>query len=101
MLAVLALAAVPGPAAAPAGTITSARSAAVRWAVSQAGHRERGTSNCSDRINRWERHMGFRVPPCKVWCGAFVHEAFLRAGIRLSPRLIDPHKSYLDAKAGR
>lgn len=45
--------------------------------------------------------MGLRVPPCRVWCGAFVHHAFLQAGVRLSARLIDPHRSYLDAVAGR
>jgi cell wall-associated NlpC family hydrolase len=45
--------------------------------------------------------MGLRVPPCRVWCGAFVHQAFLRAGVRLSKRLIDPDRSYRDAKAHR
>jgi cell wall-associated NlpC family hydrolase len=43
--------------------------------------------------------MGLR--PCRPWCGAFVHQAFLRAGVRLSARLIDPDRSYLDAVAGR
>jgi cell wall-associated NlpC family hydrolase len=45
--------------------------------------------------------MGLHVPPCRVWCGAFVHEAFRRAGVKLSARLIDPHRSYKDAVAGR
>ncbi len=45
--------------------------------------------------------MGLRLPPCRVWCGAFVHQAYLRAGVRLSRRLIDPHRSYADAVAGR
>jgi cell wall-associated NlpC family hydrolase len=45
--------------------------------------------------------MGLKVPPCRVWCGAFVHEAFLQAGIRLSPRLIDPNRSFGDAVAHR
>jgi cell wall-associated NlpC family hydrolase len=75
--------------------------AAIRWAQSQNGHREVGTSNCSSRITRWERDMGLNAPPCRPWCGAFVHQAFLRAGVRLSPRLIDPGRSYDDAVAGR
>lgn len=78
----------------------SVRAQATSWAEQQIGHREVGTSNCSSKINRWERAMGFKVPPCKVWCGALVHQAFLRAGVRLSPRLIDPDKSYGDAVAG-
>ena len=82
---------------ASAGTV---RAKATSWAEKQAGHRENGTSNCSSKINAWERAMGFKVPPCKVWCGAFVHQAFLRAGVKLSPRLIDPDKSYGDAVAG-
>ena len=45
--------------------------------------------------------MGFDVPPCRPWCGALVHQAFLRAGVRLSRRLIDPNKSYADAIARR
>ena len=92
----------PGAGAAVEGDARqSVRSAAVAWAVGQVGTRERGTSNCSPTINRWERDMGLRVPPCRVWCGAFVHQAFLRAGVRLSARLIDPDRSYGDAVAGR
>jgi cell wall-associated NlpC family hydrolase len=45
--------------------------------------------------------MGLKVPPCRPWCGAFVHQAFLRGGVRLSARLIDPDKAYSDAIAGR
>jgi hypothetical protein len=74
---------------------------AVAWAVRQDGLREVGTSNCSPTIDRWERAMGLRLPPCRVWCGAFVHQAYLQAGVRLSRRLIDPHRSYADAVAGR
>jgi hypothetical protein len=74
---------------------------AVAWAVKQAGIREVGTSNCSPVIDAWERSMGLRLPPCRVWCGAFVHQAYLRAGVRLSRRLIDPHRSFADAVAGR
>jgi cell wall-associated NlpC family hydrolase len=77
------------------------RARAVAWGSEQAGTRERGTTNCSAKINRWSRDMGLRVPPCRVWCGSFVHQAFLRAGVRLSARLIDPHRSYGDAVAGR
>lgn len=96
-------AAVAGAAPAPASAagLAEARAEAVRWAVTQAGHQERGTTNCSSRITRWERDMGLRVPPCRPWCGAIVHQAFLRAGIRLSARLIDPDRSYGDAIAGR
>ncbi|MGH2942270.1 MAG: hypothetical protein ACRDLN_05810 [Solirubrobacteraceae bacterium] len=79
----------------------SVRDAALTWAVGQAGTRERGTTNCSPAIDRWERDMGLRVPPCRVWCGAFVHQAYLRAGVRLSARLIDPDRAYADAVAGR
>lgn len=90
------------PAASTAGGAgtSSKREAAVRWAVSQDGTREIGTTNCSPKIDRWQRDMGLKVPPCRVWCGAFVHQAFLRAGVRLSKRLIDPDRSYGDAVAG-
>jgi hypothetical protein len=90
--------------AGPAATTASADrvgATAIEWAVSQNGHREVGTSNCSSRITRWQRDMGLDVPPCRPWCGAFVHQAFLRAGIRLSSRLIDPARSVQDAVAGR
>lgn len=100
----LALAATLVPAASTAGGAggTSAkREAAVAWAISQVGTHERGTTNCSPKIDRWERDMGLKVPPCRVWCGAFVHQAFLRAGVRLSSRLIDPDRSYGDAVAGK
>ena len=30
-----------------------------------------------------------------------MHQAYLRAGVRLSRRLIDPHRSYYDAVNGR
>ncbi len=92
----------PGAGAGAAADVRpSVRSAALAWAVGQVGTRERGTSNCSPAIDRWERDMGLRVPPCRVWCGAFVHQAFLRAGVKLSARLIDPDRSYGDAVAGR
>ena len=73
----------------------------VGWAERQNGLHEEGTSNCSPTIDAWERAMGLRVPPCRPWCGAFLHQAFLRGGIRLSARLIDPDRSYEDAVAGR
>lgn len=74
---------------------------AVAWAVDHVGLREIGTTNCSPVIDRWERDMGLKLPPCRVWCGAFVHQAYLRAGVRLSKRLIDPHRSFADAVAGK
>lgn len=79
----------------------SARETALSWAVAQDGTKERGTTNCSPTIDRWQRDMGLKVPPCRVWCGAFVHQAYKRAGINLSSRLIDPDRSYADAIAGR
>jgi hypothetical protein len=82
-------------------TSDSEREAALAWAVKQVGTAERGTTNCSPVIDRWERDMGLRLPPCRVWCGAFVHQAYLRAGVRLSRRLIDPHRSFADAVAGQ
>lgn len=88
-----------------AGSATDARKSvrekAVSWAVQQVGVRERGTTNCSPAIDRWQRDMGLKVPPCRVWCGAFVHQAYKRAGVKLSSRLIDPNRSYSDALAGR
>ncbi len=79
----------------------SVRAKAVSWAEKQNGLAEAGTSNCGPQIDRWEREMGLKVPPCRVWCGAFVHQAFRQAGVQLSSRLIDPHRSYKDAVAGR
>jgi hypothetical protein len=94
-----------GPLAATAGNATDTRStvrqAALAWAIKQKGTKERGTTNCSPTIDRWQREMGLKVPPCRVWCGAFVHQAYMRAGVRLSARLIDPDRSYDDAIAGR
>jgi hypothetical protein len=82
------------PAAASAGVD-------VRWAERQAGLHEDGTSNCSKPIDRWVRAMGLEVPPCRPWCGAFVHQAALRGGTRLSRRLIDPDRAYDDILLGR
>lgn len=86
---------------APTDARASARQAALSWAVRQVGTQERGKTNCSPTIDRWQREMGLNVPPCRVWCGAFVHQAYKRAGIKLSSRLIDPDRSYDDAVAGR
>ncbi len=91
----------PSASGAARDTSDSVREVALAWAVKQEGIAERGTTNCSPVIDRWELDMGLRVPPCRVWCGAFVHQAYLRAGVRLSRRLIDPHRSYSDAVAGR
>jgi hypothetical protein len=87
------------PATAPARDMRSVRDHAVRWAVAHAGLRERGLTNRSPQIDRWERDMGIRIG--QPWCGAFVHQAFLRGGLRLSARLIDPDRSYRDARAHR
>jgi cell wall-associated NlpC family hydrolase len=89
------------PASGGAAVTRATPEAAVRWAMSQVGTHERGTTNCSAKINRWERNMGLKVPPCRVWCGAFVHQAYLQAGVRLSARLIDPDRTYGDAVVGR
>jgi hypothetical protein len=82
-----------------AGSNEAMRSAAATWAESQAGYHERGQTNCGTRINRWTHAMGLK--PCPRWCGAFVHQAFLRAGVRLSSRMIDPDRTYDDIVAGR
>jgi hypothetical protein len=87
------------PASASARDMGAVRERAVRWAVAHAGLHERGSTNRSPQIDRWERDMGIRIG--QSWCGAFVHQAFLRAGLRLSARLIDPDRSYRDAQAHR
>lgn len=94
---VLAAVAVVVPSGASGADMSEVREEAVVWAEDQVGHREDGTTNCSTRIRRWQRDMGLDVPPCRPWCGAFVHQAFKRAGVKLSARLIDPHRSYHDA----
>ena len=101
VLAIVVAIAMAGSTAGGASAGAGVREAATAWAVGQNGLHENGTSNCGAQINRWQRQMGLRVPPCRVWCGAFVHQAFRRAGVRLSARLIDPHRSYYDALAGR
>jgi hypothetical protein len=95
------IAVIPSSAGSATDTRDSVRREALGWAVKQVGVREIGTTNCSPTIDRWERAMGLRLPPCRVWCGAFVHQAYMQAGVRLSRRLIDPHRSYKDAVAGR
>ena len=100
-LCAVALLTVPTTAQGAGPSLDQARDQAVRWAMTQVGHRERGTTNRSARIDRWTRGMGLRVPPARPWCGSFVHEAYRRAGIDLSARLIDPDRSYADAVSGR
>jgi hypothetical protein len=95
----VALACAAVPAAASARNMARVREQAARWAVAHAGLHERGSTNRSPQIDRWERDMGIRIG--QPWCGAFVHQAFLRAGLRLSARLIDPDRSYRDAQADR
>ena len=92
--------AAPRPARRRLGPLQRARASAVAWARARRGMHEVGTTNCSPAINRWMRHMGLpvpAVPPCRPWCGAFVHEAFYQAGIDLSDRVIDPNQAYWDA----
>jgi cell wall-associated NlpC family hydrolase len=98
LLATLAFAAPTSPAAGTAD-LAAVRSVAVAWALAQEGTRERGTTNCSPLVNRWVKDMG--LSPCRPWCGAFVHQAFLRGGVRLSNRLIDPDRAFEDVIAGR
>jgi hypothetical protein len=101
-LAIVTVAA-PGAAGAsvPARTADEIRKDAASWAADQVGVREIGFSDCGRLVSAWQRDMGFRTPPCRAWCGAFVHAAFLHAGLRLSQRMISPHHTYYDAIAGR
>jgi hypothetical protein len=52
----------------------------VRWAL-----RQEGTSEYSDKVARWSRRAGWSSVP--AWCGIFVHEAWLRAGLDLDNRM--------------
>ncbi|MDX6697904.1 MAG: hypothetical protein QOE65_1301 [Solirubrobacteraceae bacterium] len=104
-LATLAAAAL-GPAAAPAGAAppgaaTAQAERAVRWGLRQVGVHELGNSNCGRTVVRWQRHSGWRVPPCHEWCGAFVHEAFLQAGLDLPSSFLRPEDVLDDARARR
>lgn len=74
---------------------------AVRWAVSQVGVHEVGTTNCGRSVERWQRDAGWDLPPCRPWCGAFVHEAFLRAGVDLRSAFLYPERVLDDARVGR
>jgi hypothetical protein len=98
-LAIALFAVLAAPAGASARDMAKVRERAVRWAIAHAGLHERGMTNRSPQIDRWERDMGIRIG--QPWCGAFVHQAFLRAGLRLSARLIDPDRSYRDAQGHR
>jgi hypothetical protein len=98
------LAAVPAVAGAPSRLLEARTPIAERaavWAAKQRGVHEIGTTNCGRTVERWERHTHVTVPPCRVWCGAFVHEAFRQAGIDLSARFLDPQKVLFDARAHR
>ena len=96
------LLAAPAPAAAvPAGAATPEAERAVRWALQQVGVRERGTTNCGSKVVTWQRRAGWRVPPCHEWCGAFVHEAWLQAGVNLHSAFLDPARVLDDALAAR
>ena len=84
----------------PASSVP-ARERAVRWAVAQVGVHELGTTNCGRRVERWQRNAGWDLPPCRPWCGAFVHEAFLQAGVDLRSAFLFPERVLADAWAGR
>jgi hypothetical protein len=85
----------------PAGAATPEAERAVRWALRQVGVRELGTSNCGRLVVRWQRRAGWRVPPCHEWCGAFVHEAWLQAGINLRSSFLNPEDVLDDANSRR
>ncbi|HVE67086.1 MAG TPA: hypothetical protein VNB64_00760, partial [Solirubrobacteraceae bacterium] len=91
----------PAGAAAPPGAATPQAERAVRWALTQVGVREIGETDCGRTVERWQRRAGWRVPPCHEWCGAFVHEAFLRGGVDLRSSFLDPADVLDDARAGR
>jgi cell wall-associated NlpC family hydrolase len=74
---------------------------AVRWAVRQVGVQELGTSNCGATVERWQRNAGWKLPPCRPWCGAFIHEAYLQAGVDLRSAFLYPERVLDDARAGR
>jgi hypothetical protein len=96
--------ALPASAGAPSTLLKARTPVAERaavWAAKQEGVREIGQTNCGRTVERWQRNTGVKVPPCHVWCGAFVHEAFLQGGIRLSARFLDPEKVLFDARAHR
>jgi cell wall-associated NlpC family hydrolase len=77
------------------------RELAVRWAVRQVGVHEDGTTNCGQAVERWQRNAGWDLPPCRPWCGAFVHEAFRQGGIELRSAFLYPERVLDDARAGR
>jgi hypothetical protein len=101
--AIAAVAAAAPPVAEPPAMDAGARAGhvAASWAERQLGKHEIGETKCGRRVNAWVRGMGYRLPPCRPWCGAFVHAAYLRAGVRLSRRLISAEPTYDDVLAGR
>jgi hypothetical protein len=77
------------------------REQAVRWAVRQVGVHELGTTNCGRTVERWQRNARWDLPPCRPWCGAFVHEAFRQAGVDLRSAFLYPERVLDDARARR
>jgi cell wall-associated NlpC family hydrolase len=73
---------------------------AVGWALQQDGTMESPLgSNCGGSITGWQRRTG---TPCgTAWCGVFVHEAFLRAGIDLPNWIASVPTTLANAQAGR
>ena len=101
LVAFAALPAATAPAATPPPAPSPVAERAVRWGLSQVGVRELGNTNCGRTVERWQRRTGWRVPPCWEWCGAFVHEAFLQAGLNLGGRWRNPEHALDNARAHR
>lgn len=72
---------------------------AVRWALTQDGVVESPVgSDCGGPITGWQRRAG--IPCGTAWCGVFVHEAFLRAGIHLPSWIASVPTTLSKAQAG-
>jgi len=73
---------------------------AVRWALTQDGVEESPPgSNCGGPITAWQRRTGTTCGT--AWCGVFVHEAFLHAGIDLPSWIASVPTTLSQARAGR
>lgn len=78
----------------------TSRERALRWAQSKVGiHEEPDGSNRGPRIDEWERRFGFLGEP---WCGIFVGNALLAAGVRgVTSRIASVAAIQEDAEAHR
>lgn len=62
---------------------------AVKWALDKVGwHEDAGRPNRSAFLDRWVQIYGQSWMTAQPWCGLFVWMAYLRAGIRLDPRVV-------------